>query len=175
MKGCYRPQVGTGTLIRVRPRFREVEPKNLFLCLLLILTQATEKIFWIIFWPINDQLTISIYGNSAQSDAACARAGFRTQSLVANNVRYAAIALDSSDTPHVAYTQEIFDAGLDEFRIPLSYVQLQSGQALAPQLLEEGTRTFFFNDAYRVAIAIDPSDLVHLAHKVNAPPVAEKI
>ena len=112
---------------------------------------------------------------STQSDAACARAGFRTQALVARDVRYAAIALDSSDTPHVAYKQDIFDAGLGETRISLSYVQLQPGQALTPELLEEGTVTFFFSDAYRVAIAIDSNDLVYLAHKVNAPPVAEKI
>jgi hypothetical protein len=112
---------------------------------------------------------------SLQSDPACAREGFQTQALGEFGVRFTAIALDSSDTPQIVYKQNIFDAGLGEIRIPLSLIQLQSGQAVSPQLLEEGTETFFFSDAYRVGVAVDASDVVHLAHKVNRPPFAEEI
>jgi hypothetical protein len=112
---------------------------------------------------------------SLQSDPGCAREGFQTQALGVFDVRYTAIALDSSDIPQIVYKQNIFDTGLSEIRIPLSYIQLRSGQTPSPQLLEEGADTFFFSDAYRVAIAVDASDLVHLAHKLNEPPFAEEI
>ena len=112
---------------------------------------------------------------SGQSDPACAREGFQTQSFGISSVRYTAIAIDSSDTPHIVYKQDLFDSSLSQIRIPLSYLRLQSGQPVSPTLIEEGTQTFFFNDAYRVAIAIDSNDLVHLAHKVNEPPAAERI
>lgn len=112
---------------------------------------------------------------SLQSDPACVREGFQTQALGEFEVRYTAIALDSSDTPQIVYKQDIYDSSLGEIRIPLKYIQLQSGQAASPQLLEDGTQTFFFSDAYRVGVAVDASDVVHLAHKVNEPPAAEEI
>ena len=99
---------------------------------------------------------------SLQSDPACAREGFQTQALGEFEVRYTAIALDSSDTPQIVYKQNIYNSSLGEIRIPLKYIQLQSGQAVSPQLLEEGAQTFFFSDAYRVGVAVDASDVMHL-------------
>jgi fibronectin type 3 domain-containing protein len=104
---------------------------------------------------------------SAQSEAACARESWRKVALDATYAPESAIALDSSDTPHIAYKVQQFDSTSGEYRFRLRYLKLQSGITPSSDILQDGLNTFWFSDAYRIAIAVDSNDSVHLAHKVN--------
>jgi hypothetical protein len=64
---------------------------------------------------------------------------------------------------------------LRAIRIPLTYVRLEAGEAPVSRVLQTGAETFFFNDAYRLAMAVDGNNVAHIAHKWNDPPFSEAI
>jgi len=115
-------------------------------------------------------------GNESDpSEPGCAREGWQKQSFDSTDTLGSAVVVDSAGTVHIGYKEHTYDATLRAIRIPLTYVRIENGQATVPKILESGTETYFFTDAYRLAIAVDGNNVVHIAHKRNEPPFPEAI
>lgn len=112
---------------------------------------------------------------SGHSNVACARASWSKTGLSTLNVFQSAISTDSADNPHIAYKMREYDSATREFRIELRYINLQPGKTPSFEILEEDLETYFPGDDYEVDILVDNSDLVHIAHKLNKPPLPEQV
>ena len=115
-------------------------------------------------------------GNESDpSEPACAREGWQKQSFESTNTLGTAVVVDSGGTVHIGYKEHTSDTTLRAIRIPLTYVRLEAGEAPVSRVLRTGAETFFFNDAYRLAMAVDGNNVAHIAHKWSDPPFSEAI
>ena len=99
---------------------------------------------------------------SGRSEPGCARVGWAKQALGARYVPEASIVTDSSNIPNIVYKSGSSSSGNGLYRI-----RLQTGVVPGSELLEQGLEPSFPQDAFRHAVAIDDSDLLHIAHKFN--------
>ncbi len=99
---------------------------------------------------------------SGESAPACARVGWFNRTIGPSYVGEASVVTESSGIPNIVYKWGSFSSGY-----LLRRVRLQPGAAPNPETLAEGLEPFFPQDAYKHAVAMDDSDLLHIAHKFN--------
>ena len=112
---------------------------------------------------------------SGRSEKSVARESWKTLTLDATNALESAIVVDSNDNPHVAYKVKQYDSSTGKYPLQLRYTYLVTDRFPASQVLAEGEETYFFSDAYRLAMTITSNDVVNIAHKLNQSPYPEKI
>jgi hypothetical protein len=111
---------------------------------------------------------------SGRSELACARESWSKTTLAPFGI-YVGIAVDESDTPHIAYKFYFFDTTLDEIRSRLDYIKLSAGQPPSVDTLEEGPETYWISDSQLVGIAVDHDGIAHIAHKLSTGSLPETI
>jgi len=121
-------------------------------------------------------VAIDSVGNASDASAsACAREGWTSILLDSSYVRATALTIDNADRAHVAFKAYTFDKTLNEVRHPLTYALIEAGQVTTQDVIDDGTETYFFSDAYRLAVVTDQNNVAHIVHKRNAPPQPEEV
>ena len=121
-------------------------------------------------------LAIDSVGNASDpSEPACAREGWTALTIISSDVRTTAVAVDNAGRTHVAFKAYKYDTSRNEIRHPLTHALIEGGQVTAQDVLDDGTETYFFSDAYRLAMVADQNNIVHIVHKRNEPPAPEAI
>ena len=117
----------------------------------------------------------SVGNASSPSKTACAREGWTAITMDSSLVYATAVTVDNIGRAHVAFKEYTFDSSRNEVRYPLSYALIEGGQVTRQDVLDNGTDTLFFGDAYRLAMVADLNNVVHIVHKRNEPPHPEAI
>ena len=121
-------------------------------------------------------VAVDSVGNASNaSQPACAREGWTAITLDSSQVYATAVTVDNIGRAHVAFKEYTFDISRNEVRYPLSYARIEDGQATRREILDDGTETYFFSDAFRLAMVADLNNVVHIIHKRNDPPGPEAI
>ncbi|MGW8369842.1 MAG: fibronectin type III domain-containing protein, partial [Gammaproteobacteria bacterium] len=121
-------------------------------------------------------VAIDSVGNASDpSEPACAREGWTALTMNSSDVRATAVAVDNAGRTHVAFKAYKYDTSRNEIRHPLTHALIEGGQVTAQDVLDDGTETYFFSDAYRLAMVADQTNVVHIVHKRNEPPAPEAI